>query len=93
MKITIKGTEKEIADLVVLLQNQRLVRKPYSDKFTVGAVEDKPATWRRFELINNSQEVALNELCERKDLSREDLMLICSTIRLKDDHMEIIEGE
>ena len=84
MEVTIKGTEKEIADLVVLLQNQRLVRKPYSDKFTVGAVEDKPATWRRFELINNSQEVALNELCERKDLSREDLMLICSTLKLND---------
>ena len=84
MEITIKGTEKEIADLVVLLQNQRMVKEPYSDKFTVGAVEDKPAMWRRFELINNSQEVALNELCERKDLSREDLMLICSTLKLND---------
>lgn len=40
MKIVIKGTEKEIADLVVLLQNQRLVRKPYSDEFTVGAAMD-----------------------------------------------------
>ena len=37
MEVTIKGTEKEIADLVVLLQNQRLVRMPYTDKFTVGA--------------------------------------------------------
>ncbi len=40
MEIIIKGTEKEIADLVVLVQNQRLVRKPYSDEFTVGAVTD-----------------------------------------------------
>ena len=40
MEITIKGTEKEIADLVVLLQNQRIVRKPYSDLFTVGAATD-----------------------------------------------------
>ena len=84
MNTTIKAAEKEIADLVVLLQNQRMVRKPYSDKFTVGAAEDKPVMWRRFELINNSQEVALNELCERKDLSREDLMLICSTLKLND---------
>lgn len=37
MEITIKGTEKEIADLVVLLQNQRLVRKPYSDKIEIAA--------------------------------------------------------
>lgn len=40
MKVTIKGTEKEIADLVVLLQNQRVVRKPYSDEFTVGVLTD-----------------------------------------------------
>lgn len=40
MEITIKGTEKEIADLVVLLQNQRVVRKPYSDEFTVGVLTD-----------------------------------------------------
>ena len=40
MEITIKGTEKEIADLVVLLQNQRVVRKPYSDEFTVVVLTD-----------------------------------------------------
>lgn len=85
MEITIKGTEKEIADLVVLLQNQRVVRKPYSDEFTVGAVEDKPCEWRRFELIDSSKETKLNELCEQKKLNREDLMLICSALRLKDD--------
>lgn len=33
MKLIIKGTEKEIADFVYLLQSQRKVeRKPYSDK-------------------------------------------------------------
>ena len=36
MEVTIKGTEKEIADFVVLLQSQQLVRKPYSENFTVG---------------------------------------------------------
>ena len=40
MEVTIKGTEKEIADLVVLLQSQRVVRKPYSDEFTVGVLTD-----------------------------------------------------
>lgn len=35
MKITIEGTEKEIADLVVLIQNQRMGRKPYSDSFGI----------------------------------------------------------
>lgn len=40
MEITIKCTEKELADLVVLLQNQRVVRKPYSDEFTVGVLTD-----------------------------------------------------
>ncbi|MGN0106205.1 MAG: hypothetical protein ACI4A5_00735 [Hominilimicola sp.] len=40
MEITIKGAEKEIADLVVLLQSQRLVRKPYSDEFTIGTFTD-----------------------------------------------------
>ncbi len=85
MEITIKGTEKEIADLVVLLQNQRVVRKPFSDEFTVGAVEDKPVMWRRFELTDGSKEEELLDLCNKKGLSREDLMLICSTVKLNDD--------
>ncbi len=47
MKITIEGTEKEIADFVVLIQNQRIARKPYSDEYTVtvpGASSDTPDT-------------------------------------------------
>lgn len=40
MEITIKGTEKEIADLVVLVQNQRMVKKPYSDEFAVNASDN-----------------------------------------------------
>lgn len=40
MKITIEGTEKEIADLVVLIQNQRMGRKPYSNEFGVITPDD-----------------------------------------------------
>ena len=38
MEITIKGTAKEIADFVLLLQNQRLIREPYSNKAAIGVV-------------------------------------------------------
>lgn len=84
MEITIKGTEKGIADLVVLLQNQRLVRKPYSDEFAVGAVEDKPEEWRRFEIIDKSKLKELKQLLNKKDIHRDELLLICSTVKLND---------
>lgn len=44
MKVTIEGTEKEIADLVVLVQNQRIGRKPYSDEFGVIIPDDSSDT-------------------------------------------------
>ena len=84
MKITIKGTEKEIADLVVLLQNQRMVDELYLDEITVGAVEDNPEEWRRFEIIDKSKLMELKRLLSKKGINRDELMLICSTIRLKD---------
>lgn len=47
MKVIIEGTEKEIADLVVLVQSQRMGRKPYSDEFDIivpDASSDMPDT-------------------------------------------------
>lgn len=44
MKVTIEGTEKEIADLVVLVQSQRIGRKPYSDEFAVIVPDDSSDT-------------------------------------------------
>lgn len=41
--------------------------------------------WRRFELVNPDQENKLSELCDSKGLTREDLLLICSTIKLKNE--------
>lgn len=42
MEITIKGTEKEIADFVYLLQSQRiLVRKPYTDNYELKPCQNE----------------------------------------------------
>lgn len=40
--------------------------------------------WRRFELIDPSKEDKLLKLCALKSLSREELTLILSTLRLRD---------
>ena len=41
--------------------------------------------WRRFELLAPEKEKALLELLERKQLDRQDLLLILSVIRLRQD--------
>lgn len=45
--------------------------------------------WRRFEFIDESKEDKLLELCALKNLSREDLMLILSTLRLRDSAVNL----
>jgi hypothetical protein len=48
-------------------------------KMQVGRME-----WRRFELINENDEDKLLKLIKAKNLSRENLMLILKTIKLRE---------
>ncbi len=47
---------------------------------------DKPI-WRRFALIDKSKEKAFLTLVKQKGLTREDVILILSTVKLKSDNV------
>jgi hypothetical protein len=49
-------------------------------------VEDK-CIWRRFEIVKDENEDRLLELIDNKSLSREDLLLILNTIRIRDTNV------
>ena len=40
--------------------------------------------WRRFEIINEENRNALEDMLKRKNISREDLMLILSTLKIRE---------
>lgn len=42
--------------------------------------------YRRFELINSTNEIELSKLIKKKRLSHEDIMLILQTIKMNDNY-------
>ncbi|MFL0197353.1 hypothetical protein ACJDU8_17560 [Clostridium sp. WILCCON 0269] len=70
-----------IGGLDVEEYRNELIRRGEDGKGYHESEEDNQ--WRRFEIINKENEKQLLELLDSKSLTREDLMLILSTIKIR----------